>query len=62
MRSKAGPRPSEVSPIRQQAILDQGRLDITAVLGEAALRQAVGGAAVMRQPASSARSVRTTRR
>jgi hypothetical protein len=48
MRSKAGPRPSEVSPIRQQAILDQGRLDVTIVLGEAALHQAVGGATVMR--------------
>ncbi len=41
-------RAAEAVMIRQQAILDQGRLDITAVLGEAALRQAVGGAAVMR--------------
>jgi hypothetical protein len=34
--------------IRQQAILDQGRLEITAVIGEAALHQAAGGAAAMR--------------
>lgn len=33
--------------IRQQAVLDRGRLDVTAVLGEAALRQAVGGTQVM---------------
>jgi transcriptional regulator with XRE-family HTH domain len=41
-------RAAEAVVIRQQAILDQGRLEVTAVLGEAALRQAVGGAAVMR--------------
>jgi len=41
-------RAAEAIMIRQQALLDQGRLEITVVLGEAALRQAVGGAAVMR--------------
>jgi transcriptional regulator with XRE-family HTH domain len=40
-------RAAEVVLIRQQAVLDQGRLEITAVLGEAALRQQVGGAEVM---------------
>jgi transcriptional regulator with XRE-family HTH domain len=41
-------RVAQAVMIRQQAIFDQGRLEITAVVGEAALRQAVGGAAVMR--------------
>ena len=40
-------RAAEAVMIRQQAVLGQGRLDITVVLGEAALHQAVGGAAVM---------------
>jgi transcriptional regulator with XRE-family HTH domain len=40
-------RAAEAAIIRQQAVLDQGRLEITAVLGEAALYQQVGGAAVM---------------
>jgi hypothetical protein len=31
-------RAAEAVMIRQQAILDKGRLDVTAVLGEAALR------------------------
>jgi len=41
-------RAADAVMIRQQAILDQGRLDVTVVLGEAALHQAVGGATVMR--------------
>ena len=40
-------RAAEAVMTRQQAVLDQGRLEITAVLGEAALYQAVGGQAVM---------------
>jgi len=36
-------RAAEAVMIRQQAVLEQGRLDITAMLGEAALCQAVGG-------------------
>ena len=40
-------RAAEAVMIRQQAIVDQGRPEITAVLGEAVLRQAVGGAEVM---------------
>jgi transcriptional regulator with XRE-family HTH domain len=40
-------RAAEVVLIRQQAVLDQGRLEITAVLGEAALRQQVGDAEAM---------------
>jgi transcriptional regulator with XRE-family HTH domain len=40
-------RAAEVVLIRQQAVLDQGRLEITAVLGEAALHQQVGDAETM---------------
>ena len=40
-------RAAEVALIRQQAVLDQGRLEITAVLGEAALRQQVGATEAM---------------
>jgi transcriptional regulator with XRE-family HTH domain len=40
-------RAAEAVMIRQQSVLGQGRLEVTAVLGEAALCQAVGGATVM---------------
>jgi transcriptional regulator with XRE-family HTH domain len=40
-------RAAEAVMIRQQHVLGQGGLEVTAVLGQAALCQAVGGAAVM---------------
>src|SRR5207247_6600586 len=40
-------RAAEAAMIRQQAVLDHGRPEIIAVLGEAVLRQAVGGAEAM---------------
>jgi hypothetical protein len=33
--------------IRQQTVLDQGRLEITAILGEAALHQQIGGTEII---------------